>query len=251
MSQLGEVCGTLKHVLKEKNITYKNLAEQLNMSEANVKRMFSLKQFSLARLEEICDVIGMSLTGLFSLVESEKHQHLVQLTAEQEQEMIDDMKLFLVAACVRDGWHFEEIIAHYQIDQFECVQLMAKLDRLKMIQLLPNNKYRLLISQNFQWLPNGPLEKFMETNGIARFMASSFVGDDSFRFYIRGTLSQASINIIERKLNQLKKEVALLNQEDAQLPLASRQHIGLLLAMRPWELPQFKALVRQPKKDAE
>lgn len=243
MSQLAEVCETLKYTLKQQSITYKALAQQLEMSEANVKRMFSLKQFSLARLEEICAVASISLSDLFLLVENQKKK-LVQLTSEQEQELIDNTKLFLVAACVRDGWSFDEIILHYQIDQFECVKLMAKLDRLKMIQLLPNNQYKMLISQNFQWLPNGPLEKYMDKNGIAKFMASSFVGENSFRFYIRGTYSQTSTNIIERKLNQLKKEVALLNQEDALLPLENRQHIGLLLAMRPWELPQFSALRR-------
>jgi DNA-binding Xre family transcriptional regulator len=243
LSQLSEVCSTLKNTLKQQNITYKMLAERLAMSEANVKRMFSLKQFSLARLEEICQAAGLSLSDLFLLVESQKKK-LIHLTPEQEQELIDDTKLFLVAACVRDGWRFDEIIYHYQIDQFECIQLMAKLDRLRIIQLLPDNRYKMLISQNFQWLPNGPLEKFMERNGINKFMASSFVGENSFRFYIRGTYSQTSIDIIERKLTQLKKEVALLNQEDALLPLDKRQHIGLLLAMRPWELPQFKALRR-------
>ena len=243
MSQLSEVCSTLKNTLKQQNITYKMLAERLAMSEANVKRMFSLKQFSLARLEEICQAAGLSLSDLFFLVESQKKK-LIHLTPEQEQELIDAPKLFLVAACCRDGWRFDEIIHHYQIDQFECIQLMAKLDRLKIIQLLPDNRYKMLISQNFQWLPNGPLEKFMERNGINKFMASSFVGENNFRFYIRGTYSQTSIDIIERKLTQLKKEVAVLNQEDALLPLDKRQHIGLLLAMRPWELPQFKALRR-------
>lgn len=243
MSQLSEVCDALKLTLKQQNITYKALAHQLKMSEANIKRMFSLKQFSLARLEEICEVAGFGLSDLFLLVENQKKK-LVQLTTEQEQELIDDTKLFLVAACVRDGWSFDEIIKHYQIDQFECIQLMAKLDRLKMIQLLPNNQYKMLISQNFQWQPNGPLEKYMEKNGIAKFMASSFTGENNFRFYIRGTYSQSSISIIERKLNQLKKEMALLNQEDALLPLESRQHIGLLLAMRPWEMTQFNELRR-------
>lgn len=243
MSQLTEVCEILKSTLKQQGITYKTLAQQLEMSEANVKRMFSLQQFSLARLEEICGVAGISLSDLFLLVENQK-QKLTQLTEEQEQEMINDTKLFLVAACVRDGWSFDEIIQHYQIDQFECVQLMARLDRLKIIQLLPNNQYKMLISQNFHWIPNGPVEKYMDKNGITKFMASSFVGENNVRFYIRGSYSQTSINIIERKLNQLKKEVSLLNQEDALLPIENRQHIGLLLAMRPWEMSIFKALRR-------
>lgn len=243
MSQLDDICTTLKATLKQQSITYSLLAQQLEMSEANVKRMFSLQQFSVARLEEICTIVGISLSDLFILIENQKEK-LEELTPEQEQELVDNMKLFLVAACVRDGWSFEEILQHYQIDQFECTQLMAKLDRLKIIHLLPNNQYKMLISQNFHWIPNGPLEKFMEKNGINKFMLSSFTGNNSFRFYIRGTYSQTSIDIIERKLNQLKKEVAVLNQEDTSIPLEQRQHIGLLLAMRPWELPQFKSLRR-------
>lgn len=243
MSQLDDVCITLKALLKQQHITYKALASHLGMSEANVKRMLSLKQFSLARLEEICTVLNINLSDLFVLVEQQKKK-LSQLTPEQELELVSDVKLFLVAACVRDGWSFYEIIQHYEIDQFECVQLLAKLDRLKMIQLLPNNQYKVLIAQDFQWIPHGPLEQFMTQDGIATFLAKPFTEDNSFRFYIRGTYSQTSIDIIKRKLSQLKKEVAQLNQEDAALPLENRQHVGLLLAMRPWELPHFQKLRR-------
>lgn len=243
MSQLEDVCITLKVLLKQQQITYKALAKQLAMSEANVKRMFSLKQFTLARLEEICQVLTISLSDLFVLVEQQKKK-LSQLTVEQELELVSDVKLILVAACVRDGWSFDDIITHYQIDQFECIQLLAKLDRLKMIQLLPNNQYKVLIAQDFQWIPHGPLEQFMTKDGISTFLATPFTEENSFRFYIRGTYSQTSIDIIKRKLNQLKKEVALLNQEDAALSLENRQHVGLLLAMRPWELPHFQKLRR-------
>ncbi|KXJ50766.1 MAG: XRE family transcriptional regulator [Colwellia sp. Phe_37] len=243
MSQLTDVCESLKALLKQQHITYKALAEQLKMSEANIKRMFSLNQFTLARLEQICTVLNISLSDLFLLVEKQKKK-ISQLTPEQELELVSDVKLILVAACVRDGWSFDEIITHYQIDEFACIQLLAKLDRLKMIELLPNNQYKVLIAQDFQWIPHGPLEQFMTKDGIATFISTPFTEDNSFRFYIRGTYSQTSIDIIKRKLNQLKKEVAQLNQEDATLPLENRQHIGLLLAMRPWELPHFQKLRR-------
>ena len=243
MSQLDDVCNSLKTLLKQQNTTYKSLADLLKMSEANVKRMFSLKQFSLVRLEEICTVLGINLSDLFVLVEQQKKK-LSQLTNEQELELVSNIKLFLVAVCVRDGWSLDEIIEHYEIDQFECIQLLAQLDRLKMIQLLPNNRYKVLIAQDFQWIPHGPLERFMSQDGITTFLAKPFTEDNSFRFYVRGTYSQTSLDIIKRKLNQLKAEVAQLNHEDAALPLENRQHIGLLLAMRPWELPHFKALRR-------
>ena len=243
MSQIKHVNQTLKRLLKQHQLTYKDVAHALNMSEANIKRIFATQSFTLERLEEICQLIHINLSDLFLLAEKQTEQ-LSQLTLNQEQELIDDPKLFLVAVCVRDGWQFDEMISQYQISQHECIQLLAKLDKLKMIDLLPNNHYKLRIAQDFRWIPSGPLAKFMEREVISTFMADKFDQPNCFRFYLRGSYSSSSLAIIERKLNQLTKEVALLNQEDAQLPLAKRQHVGLLMAMRPWQISFFEQLKR-------
>ncbi len=243
MSQIKQIANTLKQLLKQHKVTYRMIAEELNMSEANIKRVFATNNFSLERLEQICNVIHISLSDLFSLSEKQQQQ-LTELTLEQEQELIENPKLLLVAVCVRDYWKFEEIIKHYNIDMHECIQLMAKLDKIKLIQLLPNNNYKLLIAQDFRWIKNGPLERFMEKEVLNRFMASSFDGEDCFRFYLRGRYSQASIKTIQRKLNQITKEAAELNIEDSDLPLEKRIHIGMLFAMRPWEPSLFEQFRR-------
>mgnify|MGYP000011429578 FL=1 len=248
MSQIKHVTSTLKQLLKQNKITYRDVAQYLELSEANVKRVFASNSFSLSRLEQICNFINLSLSDLFILAEKQQQQ-LSQLTLEQEVELIDNPKLLLVAVCVRDSWSFDEIITRYDIDRYECIRLMAKLDKIKLIQLLPNNNYKLLISQDFRWIKNGPLEKFMETEVLNRFMASKFDQEDSFRFYLRGRYSQSSVEIIQRKLNQLTKEAAILNQEDATLPLDKRKHMGLLFAMRPWEPSLFEQFRRQPSQE--
>lgn len=241
MSQIKLITTALKKLLRDRNVTYKDVSRHLSLSEANIKRVFSTNSFSLERLEEICDIINISLSDLFLIVEKQKELK-TQLTEEQERELISDTKLFLVGVCVRDSWSFNEIVEHYQVTEHECIQLLAKLDKLKMIELLPNNDYKLLIAQNFRWIPNGPLEQCMGDEVISEFMNSRFSGDNCFRFYLRGTYSQSSIDIIQKKLNQLTDEVAQLNQEDAALPLQHRQHMGLLVALRPWELLRFAQL---------
>jgi len=244
MSQIKQISNTLKQLLKQHKITYRIIAQELEMSEANIKRVFATNSFSLERLEQICNIIHLTLSDLFALSEKQQQQ-LTELTLEQEQELIENPKLLLVAVCVRDYWSFEEIIEHYEIDVHECIRLMAKLDKIKLIQLLPNNNYKLLIAQDFRWIKNGPLERFMEKEVLNRFMASSFDGDDCFRFYLRGRYSQASIKMIQRKLNQITKEAAELNIEDSDLPLEKRQHMGMLFAMRPWEPSLFEQFRKQ------
>ena len=147
MSQIKQISTTLKKLLRQQNVTYKDVARHLSMSEANIKRIFSTHSFSLERLEEICAMINISLSDLFLIAEKQKDQ-LSQLTIEQERELVSNIKLFLVAVCVRDAWSFDEIIKHYQLTEHDCIRLLAKLDKLKMIQLLPNNEYKLLIGKN-------------------------------------------------------------------------------------------------------
>ncbi|WJG10812.1 helix-turn-helix transcriptional regulator [Aliiglaciecola sp. LCG003] len=247
MSQITKISQTLKKLLKQHQLTYRDIATHLNMSEANIKRIFSTNSFTLERLEDICTMLQMNLSDLFYIVQQQA-ERLSQLTVEQENHLLSDPKLLLVAVCVRDGWTFEEIISQYQIDQFECTRLLAKLDKLKIINLLPNNHYKSLIAQDFRWIPGGPLEKFMEQEVMVKFMAPKKDEKWNFRMYIRGRYSQSSIEIIQRKLNQLTKDAANLNQEDASLTLEKRQHIGLLMAMRPWEPSLFENMRRSKPK---
>lgn len=246
MSQVKQVIQTLKQLLREQGITYARLATELNLSEASIKRCFSQGSFSLERIEQIGDVMGMTLSDVFLRV-SQQQSKVSQLSDSQEKELLANPKLLLAAVCVRDGWQFDDIIAHYDITEHECIQLMAKLDRLKLIEFLPGNQYRLLIAQDFRWIPAGPLERYMEQEVMVKFMAPKKNEPWTFRFYLRGRYSQSSVDIIQRRLNQLTHEAAQLNEEDARLPISQRTHMGLLMAMRPWEPSLFEDMRRVPK----
>ena len=245
MSQIAKLTRVLKQCLREHNLTYKQVAEQLSISEASVKRSFAQQRFSLERLEAICQLLAMSLSDLFATVEKQR-QRLSQLTVEQENTLLDDPRLLLAAVCVRDGWSFKDIIGYYAISETEAIQLLARLDRLKLIELLPDNRYRLLIAQDFRWIPGGPLERFMEQEVMVKFMAPKKNEPWTFRFYLRGRYSPTSIDIIQRRLDQITHEAAQLNEEDRSLPVTERKHMGLLMAMRPWEPSLFENMRRPP-----
>lgn len=244
MSQISLVYDTLKQCLREQRITYRQLANSLNVSEASVKRNFSLQAFSLDKLEQICESLQLSLSDLFQLSQA-KQEKISQLSEEQELTLLENPKLLLAAVCVRDGWGFEELITHYDIEEVEGIKLMTTLDKLKLIELLPNNRYKLLIAQDFRWIPGGPLAKFMENEVMVKFMAPKKNEPWMFRSYLRGRYSPSSVAIIKRRLEQLRQEAAKLSSEDNALPIEERQHIGLLMAMRPWEPSLFENMRRK------
>ena len=225
-------------------MTYKSLSEQLQLSEASIKRCFSQQSFTLERLEQVCEALGLTLSDVFIQV-AQTQPRVSQLSEAQERELLENPRLLLAAVCVRDGWQFNEIIDYYAISEPEAVRLMVKLDRLKLIEFLPGNRYRLLIAQDFRWIPGGPLERFMEQEVMVKFMAPKKNEPWTFRFYLRGRYSASSVEIIQRRLNQLTREAAELNEEDARLPISERTHMGLLMAMRPWEPSLFEEMRRE------
>ena len=244
MSQIKQVTQRLKQLLKEQGMTYKSLSEQLQLSEASIKRCFSQQSFTLERLEQVCEALGLTLSDVFIQV-AQTQPRVSQLSEAQERELLENPRLLLAAVCVRDGWQFNEIIDYYAISEPEAVRLMVKLDRLKLIEFLPGNRYRLLIAQDFRWIPGGPLERFMEQEVMVKFMAPKKNEPWAFRFYLRGRYSASSVEIIQRRLNQLTREAAELNEEDARLPISERTHMGLLMAMRPWEPSLFEEMRRE------
>ena len=225
-------------------MTYKSLSEQLQLSEASIKRCFSQQSFTLERLEQVCEALGLTLSDVFIQV-AQTQPRVSQLSQAQERELLENPRLLLAAVCVRDGWQFNEIIDYYDISEPEAVRLMVKLDRLKLIEFLPGNRYHLLIAQDFRWIPGGPLERFMEQEVMVKFMAPKKNEPWTFRFYLRGRYSASSVEIIQRRLNQLTREAAELNEEDARLPISERTHMGLLMAMRPWEPSLFEEMRRE------
>ena len=74
MSQISQISSTLKQLLRQHQITYKDIANQLEMSEANVKRIFSTNSFALDRLEQIGEILQMSLSDLFIIAQKQTQQ---------------------------------------------------------------------------------------------------------------------------------------------------------------------------------
>ena len=57
-------------------------------------------------------------------------------------------------------------------------------------------------------------------------------------------MTQASIDHLEALLAELTKTFDGLLEQDAHYPVARRRGISVVVAMRPWELPQFDAMRR-------
>ncbi len=232
MAETPAVINNLKSALRRHPLTYAEVAVGLDMSEANVKRMFASERITLDRIEAICRLINMDLSDLFQLYE-ESRQRIERLTEDQEQELVADTKLLLVAVCVRNELNFEEILKNHHIGESDLIRCLAKLDRLKVIDLLPENKIKLRVDPNFTWIPKGPIERFYEKAIEKEFLSGNF--DQQGRLFLFGLLSEKSQAIIQNRLQVLSQEFIQLHKRDRQIPWDKRKSVGLIMAFREWE----------------
>lgn len=246
MAGSAALVGILKRELKARGITYARVARELAMSEASVKRMFSRKSFTLQRVDAICRMAGTEFSELARTLNREETE-ITQLTYEQEREIVANKKLFLVAVCALNHVTFEQIVNAYEISRAECIQLLARLDRLKFLELQPNNRIRLLVSRTFSWLPDGPIQRFFNQQAHNEYFRSRFDRPEEFMLVVNGMLSKPSSAAIVTRLKRIAKEFSELHNDDVRLPLAERSAMSLLVAIRHWELHAFVELRRRKK----
>ncbi len=244
LAQTSQLIQTLKTALKSQGKTYADIAVGLGLSEASVKRLFSRQSFSLQRLDQVCQLLGMEISDLIQMMQEQQAQVLTELSLAQEQEIIADLELLLVAVCVLNRWCFEQILDYFRMDEPRAIQLLARLDKLKMIELLPGNRVKLLVAPNFRWRENGPIQQFFLQKLQSDFFDSRFDEAHERLIVVNGMLASSSIAVFQRKLEQLISEFNALSETDAGLPFDKRNGTTVVLAMRRWRYGLFQPFAR-------
>jgi len=239
MAQTKQLIDTLKRTLKVQGMSYADVATELNLSEASVKRLFSQSSFSLARLDKICQLMGMEISDLVAQMHSHSHAMVSELSFKQEQEIAADTGLLLVTVCILNRWTIEQLMAHYHLSEHQCVHYLAVLDRLQLIDLLADNRIKLRVAPNFKWLENGPIQKFFQQKLATDFFSTQFTQQNEQLIVINGMLSNEAMAVFHRKLTQLAREFDTLNHNDSSLSLSQRRGTTVVLAMRNWQLGFF------------
>jgi DNA-binding Xre family transcriptional regulator len=245
MAQTKLITDTLKRELRKQGINYRQVAEKLGLSEASIKRLFAEQSFTLDRISQVCELLNFEIADLIH--EMEKNVELTQqLTLEQETELTTDIKLLLMAHFLINKISFEEIIGIYDISETEGIRLLAKLDRMKIIELQPGNRVKLMIAKDFSLIPGGPIQRFYEKTVQQEFFDASFDGNGEFRIYVSGYFSRAANAEIIRKVKQLARDAHQLKLDSEVLPLEERFGCSLIMAIRPWEVKVFDEMRREP-----
>ena len=239
----------LKRLLRARGMTYRDLGNTLDLSEASVKRMFAKEAITLKRLEEVCACLDVDLFEVTKLARNQS-AHAQEMTVEQEAALAADARLLGIFYLVLNDWHVPDILERYEIDKAEVIALLAKLDHLGIIMLQPNDRVRLLIPRTMRLRNDGPIRQVHGNRVIGDFVASDFVSEGGmFRLEMR-ELSAPSYSLIQRKLERIGQEFNELAELDSYLPSDQRRTIGMAVGTKPWKMSLVTGIRLREEKPA-
>lgn len=226
---------TLKKCLKLRGISYRTLARHLAISESSVKRLFANHRWPLHRLEEICEVMGLSIFDLMRLasdIESDRDAH--RLTIDQEKVLANDADLLIGFHLLLNGWTHAQIRQSYRWSEPQLIKILTRLDKAGLIELLPGNRVLLKTATVIHWRPDGPVRQRYQQTVLTDFLKHPFDQPNEVLAFEVFELSTSTVHLIRRRLENLRKEVAEFAAMDRSVPTDEKESVALLLATRTW-----------------
>lgn len=238
MSQGRALISELKHALRARGLTYGDVAAHLAVSEATIKRAFAKNRFTLDRLEDVCDFAGLEISDLVAAVEA-RRGWLSELSEEQELSLVSDEKRLMVAFLMINGWPRAAISRHFRISDKEIEKHLLALDRLRIIELQPGGRVRLLTTRNFNWRENGPVQRLFRDRLQSEYFDSSFQAPGEVLRFVVGTLTPTSIAKLHSDIDRVGREFDELSANASGLPIAERYSCCAVLSLRPMDFSIF------------
>ncbi len=230
------IIDALRLHLKARNMTYKELAHAIDLSEVSVKRLFAGGDCGLDRLEKICQYLHLEFSDLFKTT-PRKRKLITRLSLVQEQEFAKDQKLLMVAVCALNHWPVADIHKHLQFTRSQVQELLKRLDDMGFLEMHASDRYRLLVASSLGRLSGGPIMQMVQSVSDD-FFNDRFEGNGEILRIMNMRVSRKAQEQFKERLEQIALEYEDQARADAHLPLEERPPLSVCIAVRTW-IPQF------------
>jgi hypothetical protein len=247
MTQTEQLVEALKRVLKARGINYARVGKAIGLSEPSVKRQFSRCSFALETIEAICRLADIDFFDLAKLARKATDSQEM-LTEEQEAALAKQPLLLGVFNLVYHDWRPSEIVARYDIAETECTKLLARLDRLGLIEMLPGDRVKLRAPRPFRIRPDGPIRNVLGDAAIDDFVSADFQKYEGYVRFEYREISAASFAVLRRKMDRLAIEFNEMAELDGTLTAADRMPFGFMVCSRPWDIESITGLHKRREK---
>ncbi len=240
------IINSLKRLMKSRQITYRELARRIQLSEASVKRIFSRATLTLARLDDICQALEVCLSDLVRITAEPSADAPELLTLEQEKALAADPNLVACFYLLANGRSGRDVTVELGVDERTVRRWMVRLDALRLIEMRSKLRARARAASVIAWRRDGPLRLLYEKQVRQEFLQAAFTRTGEALHFLSAELSEASSKVLLRKMERMAGEFRDLAELDRTVPAKEKRSIAALLAVRPWVFSMFESLQAPP-----
>lgn len=238
-SDSDAILRALRQHLRSQGWTARRLADHFAIGEATAKRWLAGRGLTLARLEALAALCGLSLADLAREAERPPAHLAQELTLAQERALSSDIFLAFLFMTILAGNRPDEIARDFSVAVQDMDAALLRLERLALIDRLPGGRVRPLIDRAIVWRKT-PMRALFEAHMKPQFLAMDFAAEDAvyasdvMKLSARGAAQLAEL--IERHRREAQA-LAERDREEAQLP---GRWYGLLSALRPLDTTRLQ-----------
>ncbi len=240
MNQTRRIHENIKKHLKYRGFTYSDLAKHLELSESSVKRLFVDESLSVQRLEQISLFLDVPISQI-ALLEGKETSVLQQYTVEHEEALAEDDKFYSVLVLLYKRLTPLQILDQFDYSEAELNRYLIYLEKLGLIKYHTMKKVELLIKRNPDWNDKGPLDQKYGQLLKQEFIEHDFAGKNEDLCCANVFLSDASLNLVKKRIAQLLNEIEELAEAE-EYSNNHCDHFAFVIGYMPWLFPTLKDL---------
>ena len=200
-----KVLEIIKKELKNKKLKYEDLAENLGMSLSGLKKSLASKDLTLARLQTICDVLGLSLVEVLTLADDSKVQD-VYLTTEQESLLLRHPEIFHLYWKLRfEATPFHQYVQQAKDSREEVRKRLGRLEKVGLLRINGKGDIEFSDKGMIRWNNYGPLVEHLNRKWSSELIESILQKKDPDL-----VLNLALLQLNESSYTQLKSDLKAL-----------------------------------------
>ncbi len=233
--QVATLIAALKQLFRTRGLRYREIAASLAVTERTVKRWFSGQGLTMQVAEDLCGLLGMTFIELCEIAKDDLDQRPEELSREQEQLLFADLQLAMVFMLLSRGWLPKEIQTECHFAEALLISHLVRLEKLRLIDLMPGNKVRLLFGRNIRWRSGGEAGRAFGRGLRQLFVTMDFTRPETVWAAQVMNLSQQSVEELRGKFAAMAIDLQQTADAERARGPTNRTWHAVLFAAQPFE----------------
>jgi hypothetical protein len=133
---------------------------------------------------------------------------------------------------LRYDWTPRQIQQEFELNDADIFLHLRRLEKLRLLDLFPGNRVRLLTVRHPEWIPGGPLRRAVDDTMRRHFEAMDFHDPQSVWQLETVKLSRGSIDQLRQMMASLSQRMRELATDDRSLPDGQTEWYSMLCMAR-------------------